>query len=152
MFAWVASCGSLRSHRGKILGLCLEKFLETREMDKRLRETRFETRDTISRETRLETRESREMKFETREIISRETRLETRDKKLRDTTLDGRPFLKMFPHLTVKSETTLVNQLSILFHKCGLRFYGDPGEHHVTTQNACYPTLLFHLLTLIDFI
>ena len=58
----------------------------------------------------------------------------------------------MFPHSSVKSGTTFVNQLSILFHESALRFYGGVGKHHVATQNACYPTLQIDPLLLLDLV
>ena len=39
----------------------------------------------------------------------------------------------MFRAAPIKSETTIVNQLLILFHKCGLRFYWKLSEHYPTT-------------------
>jgi len=38
----------------------------------------------------------------------------------------------MFRAAPVKFETTLMNQLSILFHKCGLGFYWRGAEDHGT--------------------
>ena len=45
----------------------------------------------------------------------------------------------MFRGAPRKSKTTLVNQLLILFHQCGLRFYWQPSEHHL--YNSCNSTL-----------
>jgi hypothetical protein len=35
----------------------------------------------------------------------------------------------LFQRSPLKSETTFVNQLSILVHKCGLRFFARESEH-----------------------
>ena len=42
-----------------------------------------------------------------------------------------------------KFETSFVNHLSILFHKCGIRFSGPLARDHGTPPNACYSTLIF---------
>ena len=55
----------------------------------------------------------------------------------------GVPLLALFRGVTPESEITLVNQLSILFQKCGLRFWCHPAEDHGTPQNACYFTSFF---------
>ena len=42
----------------------------------------------------------------------------------------------------MKSETAFVNQLSILFHKCGLGFFGCASEHdELVRLESCYSTL-----------
>ena len=51
------------------------------------------------------------------------------------------PLLALFRAAPVNSESTFVNQLSILFQECGLGFYWCGAEHHGTPQNACYSTL-----------
>ena len=45
----------------------------------------------------------------------------------------SRSLFCMFRGAPQKSESTFVNQLSILFHKWGLRFYWQSSENHPTT-------------------
>ena len=49
----------------------------------------------------------------------------------------------MFQEALRKSDTTFLNQLLILFHKCGFKFYRSPLEHYPTgSYNSCYSTLI----------
>ena len=49
----------------------------------------------------------------------------------------------MLRQASQKSETTLVNQLSILVYKCGLRFFARESEHCAKTDlKSYYSTLL----------
>ena len=42
----------------------------------------------------------------------------------------NRGFFRLVPRRALKSETTFGNQLSILFHRCGLRYFGRASEYH----------------------
>ena len=50
----------------------------------------------------------------------------------------------VFQGTPLKSETTFVNQLSILIHKCGLRFFVRASEHYAKNDLKSYYSTLWN--------